>query len=133
MLHQKEESAGGSLICSCNTASKLTRQTQQSGNLRLLGLVHAFPMNHSATHAQYVASTMDCFTHAVADKMATESGAHSDSGEDRVARLRGHAEYFSTMLNLIPAKYYFVEDDPSTKQGGKYIKHKKTESTVQRG
>ena len=76
---------------------------------------------------------MDCFTHAVADKMATESGAHSDSGEDRVARLRGHAEYFSTMLNLIPAKYYFVEDDPSTKQGGKYIKHKKTESTVQRG
>ena len=66
------------------------------------------------------------------DKMATDSGAHSNSGEDREARLRGHAEYFSIMLNLIPAKYYFVEDDQSTKHGGKYIKHKK-KSTVQRG
>lgn len=62
--------------------------------------------------------------------MATESSACS--GEDLEARLRGHAEYFSTMLNLIPAKYYFVEDDPSTKQGGKYMKHKK-KSSVQQG
>ena len=64
------------------------------------------------------------------DKMAAESGA-SCSSEDREARLRGHAEYFSTMLNLIPAKYYFVEDDQSTKQGGKYMKHKKKSSVQQ--
>lgn len=56
-------------------------------------------------------------------KMAADSQACSS--EELMTRLRGHSEYFSTMLNLIPAKYYFVEDDPSTKQGGKYLKHKK--------
>ena len=56
-------------------------------------------------------------------KMAADS--HACSSEDLMTRLQGHAEYFSTMLNLIPAKYYFVEDDESTKQGGKYLKHKK--------
>ena len=103
-----------------------------AANLPLADHMADYARFYRPNHACAVASMVDCLTHAVADKMATESGAHSNSGKDREARLRGHAEYFSTMLNLIPAKYYFVEDDQSTKQGGKYIKHKK-KSTVQRG
>ena len=92
-----------------------------AANLPLADHVGDYARFYRPNYACAVVSTMDCFTHAVTDKMATESGAHSNSGEDRVARLRGHAEYFSTMLNLIPTKYYFVEDNQSTKQGGKYI------------
>ena len=52
--------------------------------------------------------------------------------DDCTERLQSDSKYFSSMVNLIPAKYYFTkEDDPSSEpSGGKYRKRKKDNATM---